>query len=259
MNLAALATAGLVFCRVTGLVAGLPVFSAQGTPKAVPILVGVGTVLAVAPAVPVADVPLSVGALMVGVFGELAVGLTAGMAVRVVFVALALGTELMAAQMGLAMATMLNPLEKHQAGPMGTLASWAAGLAFLSGGLHLRCLEAVALSFHVLPPGGGFDMALLEALSNGAATSIVLGVQLSGPVLLMVWFVNVLVAVLARLAPRMNVFFSVGMTLTSSLGILLVATSLPWVLGVHAAAVRDAVDTAFTHWTAPPPGPATGR
>jgi len=241
VNLAVLATAGLVFCRVAGLVAGLPVFSAQGVPKAIPIFTAVGVVLLIAPTVSLIEAPSNLLVLVVGVASELLLGLLAGFSVRVVFAALHMGTELMALQMGLAMATMFNPLEKQQAGPLGTLASWTAGLAFLGTGLHLRCLEIVGRSFETLPPGGGFDIDQLQLLLVGAEASIRLGVQLSGPILVMVWFVNVLVAVLARLAPKMNVFFSVGMTITSSVGIVLVAISLPWVMAVHGAAVAETV------------------
>lgn len=242
MNLAVIATAGLVFCRIVGLMSSLPVFSAQGTPKAVPVFAAIGTVLMVAPSVPLIVVPNSAGALLIGVVSELGLGMLAGMSVRVVFAALAMGTELMAMQMGLAMATMFNPLERQQSGPMGTLASWTAGLAFLGTGQHLRCLELVGTSFESVPPGaGGIDADGLRALVAAVEASFELGVQLSGPILVMVWFVNVLVAVLARLAPRMNVFFSVGMTITSSVGIVLLAVSLPWIMAVHGAAVKAAI------------------
>jgi flagellar biosynthetic protein FliR len=251
LTLAALATGFLVFCRVTGLVAGLPVFSAQGTPKAVPVFAALGVVLLVAPGIPVIDEPGSLLALVVGVFGELTLGLTAGLSVRIVFAALAMGTELMAMQMGLAMATMFNPMERQQAGPLGILASWLAGLVFLASGLHLRCLEIVAASFAVLPPGAAVNRVHFVQIVEAVEASVHLGVQISGPILVMVWFVNVMVAVLARLAPRMNVFFSVGMTLTSSLGILVLAVSLPWIMVVHGAAVEQTVARLAGMWVAP--------
>lgn len=242
MSLAVLATAALVFCRVGGMVAALPLFSSDGTPKHVPVFVALGVVLVVAPGVPVTRAPDHTAALIVGVVGEVSLGLLAGTSVRAVFAALSMGSEMMAMQMGLAMATLFNPLERQQSGPLGSLASWTAGLTFLATGLHNRCLEVVASSFHHLPPGEGvWTVDGLQSLVIAVEASVALGLQLAGPILVMVWLVNVLVAVLARLAPKMNVFFSVGMTLTSSLGILLLAVSLPWLIAVHHEAVRQAV------------------
>ncbi len=240
--LAVLATTGLVFARVGALVMGMPVFSAEGVPKAVPILGALGVTLLVAPAQPLVAAPTSLGTLIFALAGELMLGLMAGLTVRAVFAALAMASEIMAMQMGLAMATLLNPLERQQAGPLGTLASWAASLAFLANGLHLRCLEGVAASFAVLPAGSwDADLSSVARLPDALEAAVHLGVQLAGPILGLVWFVNVLVALLARLAPKMNVFFSIGMTLTSVLGVLMLIPSLPWILSVHEAAVLAAV------------------
>ena len=56
---------------------------------------------------------------------------------------------------------------------------------------------------------------------------------------------------LARLAPKMNVFFSIGMTVTSVLGILMMAPSLPWILAVHSAALATAVERLGLAWGPP--------
>jgi len=72
-------------------------------------------------------------------------------------------------------------------------------------------------------------------------TCISLGAQLAGPLILMAWMINVLVGVLGRLAPRMNVFLSIGMTLSSAVGVVLVMLSLPWMMVSHEAALREVV------------------
>ncbi len=246
---ALIATGGLVFCRVAGLVAALPVFGAEGTPKSVPVVLAAAVTLLVAPGLPLVAAPQHLGFLVVGVMGEVLVGGLGGLTIRAVFAALAMATELMALQSGLASATLFNPLERQQSGPMGTFASWAASLGFLSTGLHLRCLEAVGTSFQRVPPGAAsVSSEGLQALVEAVEASVSLGVQLSGPILAMVWFVNLLVAVLARLAPKMNVFFSVGMTLTSVIGVYILAVALPWILLVEQAALTRAVMALPAGW-----------
>lgn len=247
--LAMIATGGLVFCRTGGLVSSLPVFAAQGTPKAIPVFTALGVTLLVAPAIPLVPTPHHLGTLVFAVAGEIFIGAMAGLTVRTVFAALAMACEIMAMQMGLAIATMFNPLERQQSGPLGMMASWAAGLAFLTTGLHLRCLEILGASFSTLPPGSwGGQLDALELVPKAVESTIQLGVQLAGPILGLVWFVNLLVAILARLAPKMNVFFSIGMTLTSVLGILMLAVGLPWILAVHGATVEVAVAGLLGGW-----------
>jgi len=249
---AVLATTGLVFARVGALVLGMPVFSADGVPKAIPVFAALGVTLIVAPAQPLVETPDNLGLLIFALAGELLVGLLAGLTVRAIFASLAMASEIMAMQMGLAMATMLNPLEKQQSGPVGSLASWAATLTFIAQDLHLRCIEGVAASFHTMPAGTWDpNLALLRHLPEALEAAVHLGVQLAGPVLALVWFVNVLVAMLARLAPKMNVFFSIGMTVTSVLGILMMAPSLPWILAVHSAALATAVERLGLAWGPP--------
>ena len=248
-SLALIATGGLVFCRVASLAAALPVFSAEGTPKSVPVILAVAVTLLVGPSVPLVSVPDNAGLLLVGVIGEVGLGALGGLTIRSVFAALAMATELAALQMGLASAALFNPLERAQGGPIGNLASWAAGLGFLAADLHLRCLEGVALSFSRVGPGAvALDGVDVQQLVAAAEASVALGVQLSGPVLVMVWFVNLLVAVLARLAPKMNVFFAVGQTLTSVFGVYILAVAMPWVMLAHGDAVRAAVHALARWW-----------
>ncbi len=103
-------------------------------------------------------------------------------------------------------------------------------------------LEILGRSFDVVPPGeisdgGPLLMDLVEIMGNHFA----MGVQLAGPLLAMVFIINVLVAILARLAPRMNVFFSVGLTATTVAGLLLIWASLPWLLTTHLGWIERAV------------------
>jgi flagellar biosynthetic protein FliR len=99
----------------------------------------------------------------------------------------------------------------------------------------------VAASFESVPPGAG---ALLDPAAAVAAVAacLALGIQLGAPVIAVVWVANILLALLARLAPRMNAFFAIGHPITTTLGVAILAASLPWILEVHHQAVRAAVE-----------------
>ena len=232
----------LVFGRVGGLVFALPMLSAQGVPRMVQVMLAMAITVVITPVVPVAPEPGSLGLLMLSMAAEVSLGLFLAVGVAVMFGAFALGTEIMGLQMGLGMARLFDPLVKAQEGLLGALASWLAGLAFLLMGLHLECIMIVGESFSLAPPGVvSLPWEQFPSVVPLIGRSIWLGVQLSAPVLALVWLVNVFVAVLAKLAPKMNVFFSIGMTISSVCGLVLFAVALPWLLDTHSHAMLDAV------------------
>lgn len=234
MSLVALGTAALVFARLAGLLTWLPVFSAMGVPKHVPVLVAVSLTAILAPLVPALEAEPTLSVMVLGIAGELMLGSLLGLTVKVVFAALAIGADLAAHQMGLAMAMMLNPMLKSQETPLSVLATMLGGLVFLELGMHLQAIAVLGESFQVVGPGQVGDLSQSAWSWVGHAEQILeLGVQLAGPAVVMVWLVHVFVAMLVRLAPKMNIFFALSMSITPGSGILLFAATLPMLLGVH--------------------------
>jgi flagellar biosynthetic protein FliR len=233
----------LVFGRLGGLFLSLPIFSADGVPRHVPVLSAVAMTMLIVPTVTLAADPTTVSVLVGAFSGEVMLGVLMGSCVRAVFGAMSLAAEVMSGQMGLAMATLFDPMLRTNQGLLGTIGSWLAGVVFLGAGLHLQAIEVVAGSFQVVP-AGAVESVLRggPVLLDSIAATLVLGVQLAGPVVALVWMVNCFVAVLSRLAPNMNVFFSVGMVLTNVAGILLFAIALPVLLTVHLSALTDATE-----------------
>jgi len=237
-----LVTALLVFARLSSLIFAMPVFASKGVPRHLAILLGGMLTLLIAPAVPLVTPILTVPWMVAAVVGEVALGIALGLVMSAVFAALAYASEVMSMQIGLAMATLFNPIQKTTTGALGVMASWLAGLVFLLLGLHLHVIELVASSFVSLPPGStGLPEEGAEVLIEAVGITFGLGVQLAAPLLALVWLVNVFVGVLAKLAPRMNVFFSVGLTINSVGGIALLAYSFSWIIGAHSDAMMDAV------------------
>ncbi len=236
-------TGMFVFARLAGLLLTLPVVSTHGIPRHVNILGAMALTLVLVPVVPASAGAPTLALLALGMIGDVALGLLLGLIVNAVFISFTIASEVMAMQMGFAMATLFDPVLKSMDGPIGVLGNWLAGMVFLGMGLHLTCIGILAESFALLPPGhvpgifGGIDL-LLEAM----ATTIMLGMQLSGPVLALVWLVQVFVMVLTKIAPRMNIYFSVGMMLINGAGLMLLGLSYPFLLTSHGKAMQDATN-----------------
>ncbi|MEZ4235200.1 MAG: flagellar biosynthetic protein FliR [Myxococcota bacterium] len=234
----------LVFGRVGTLVTALPVFSLVGLPRWVGALLALGASLLVTLSIPPAALGDGIAPVVIGMMGEVFAGATMGLGVAAAFAALALGGEIVAMQAGMSFSMILDPLTRSTESALAVFASWIAGLVFVLLGLPGRCLEIVAASFTAAPPGSA-ALAIGDAhwATEVLTGCTVLGVQLAGPVLALIFMVHVFVALLSKLAPKMQAFFSIGMTLTSGLGVAMLGVSLPWLVAVHTAAVVDAVDT----------------
>jgi len=239
--MALLATTLLVFARLGGLMFTLPVISMAGVPKHVAILLSMILSLLVVPHVQLAEPDLTLGLMALSMAGEILVGVLMGAVVSAIFGAAAMAADIMAMQMGFAMAMLFNPLAKSQQGAIAGLAAWCAGLVFLGSGIHMICIGVLVDSFEVVPPGNVSDLlAGSHILMDAVAESISLALKLAGPVLVLVWLVNVFVAVLVKLAPKMNIYFSVGMILVNVAGLVLFGAGLPFFLSVHEEAILDA-------------------
>ncbi len=232
-----LAGAGLVFARVSALTATLPIFTADGMPRAAGVGVAVGVTWLVAPAV--GPFPATASALMPALAGELLAGWLLGLGIMGTFQAISVMAEVVAGQSGLNLGSMADPVQTEMSSPLGIMASMAAASAFVGVGLHRTAIELVARSFDVVRPGGW--VASPELAIHALASCLSLGLQLAGPLLALVWALQWSVALLGRMAPRMNVFFSVGNTAIVAAALAMLGLSLPWMIDVHLGALAEAV------------------
>lgn len=230
----------LVFVRVAALLSSLPGFSAKGVPRHVPILGGLVLASIIAPNAPMPAPPAHLGGLAVAVVGEVGLGLMAGMCVHLAFSAMAGACDLVSQQIGLGLGGTLDPFLEHSESPIGILGSWMTVLGFFGSGLHHMCLVAVAESVYAVPPGTVSHLAIGE-LPRALASAYSLAVSLAAPVVGFTLTINTFVAVLGRLAPRMNAFFAIGTTVTALTGMMMFIEALPWMVSVHQAALAEAV------------------
>lgn len=228
--------AGLVFARIAGLCAALPVWSLEGVPRAAPVLVAVATTVVVAPHAPV---ELPSDGLVIAVGAEVLLGLGLGTVVTLLFHAASAAGEIASNQSGANLGAVADPVSGVQVGVLGRVASLIAMAVFLALDLHHLALRAVADSFHHAPAGG---MAALdaEAVRQAATVSLALGLQLAAPLVVGGFVVQIVMAILGRLAPRLHVFFSLGGPLAAVVAIALLAASLSWIAEGLALPLRDA-------------------
>ncbi len=199
----------LCAARVGSMLGTLPIFSGGQ----VPMKIRTGLALAfslmlfpvVEPLLPRPDFSaLNLGLLLAN---EAILGLMVGFAGRLVFNAVEFGGTIIGYQMGFAAANVFDPQSEHQTSLIAQFQNVLAILIFLALDIHHLFLQAIVASYHTLPPGlldlsGGAVPFLLQLAGN----IFVLGIKFSAPVLAVLLLSGLVLGILSRVFPQLNVF-----------------------------------------------------
>jgi len=230
------------FIRVSAMMAAAPLFGNASVPVSIRVLLAVGITVGILPAVgemPRLD-PLSVEALLVGaqqVLIGVALGLMIGMSLQVVVIA----GESVALTMGLGFATMVDPQTGVSTPVVSQFLLIVVTLLFLAVGGHLMLIQLIAESFTLMPvstAGIGAD-GIYRVVAWGSEM-FAGAVLMALPALVLLLTLNMIIGVMTRAAPQMNIF-SVGFPLTILVGMIsLVILLLPAMPGRMSDLWQDA-------------------
>lgn len=224
--------------RVSGLLLVAPVFSSRTVPTMVKAGMAVLFTMLLAPAAGahVAGVPALTPA---SILGEVLVGFAIGLGAALLVGAAEAAGELMAIQIGLSGAAILDPVSNANVPALGTLMQLTALALLLGLDLHLVMLDAVAASARLIPVGSPVDAASgMRGMVEAGSTLFVLGLRFAAPVVAAVLIANVALAVLSKAAPQLNVL-QVAFPIQIAIGLAALAASIPLVA------------TFFAGWTGP--------
>jgi flagellar biosynthesis protein FliR len=200
----------LVLARAGRVIALLPGLAETGVPTVVRAgLAGALAMLltpAVAPLVPAVPAAPALAAGMVG--AELLVGLWLGFLARVLVLALPMAGQILATLLGLSSVLQPDPELGPQTSAIARLFAVAAPAVVLASGLYALPLAALARSYGLFAPGAVLPSgAVAEAVARAVTAGFGLALRLCAPALLasVVW--SVAAGILARVAPRVQVYF----------------------------------------------------
>ncbi|WP_085308528.1 flagellar biosynthetic protein FliR [Planktotalea arctica] len=148
------------------------------------------------------------------IFVEMAIGLSMGLILSVMFSSVALAGEKIAASAGLGFAAQVDPNLGGQTPVVSQILNLFAITVFLSLDGHLQCIALIRMSYELLPLGQLLDFStFISAGLNAAGHMFSLASLLSLPVVAILLLANVTVGVVTRSAPQLNLF-SFGFPLT---------------------------------------------
>lgn len=225
----------LCLARVAALVTPIPVFA--GTQSSTQLKIGlvVATTLLLFPSMVPYTPKITFSTIEFGlmIVNEVLLGLMIGLIAQLVFTAVSFGGTVIGYQMGFAAANIFDPQTTQQLSLMSQFINILALLAFLSLDVHHFFFRAIVQSYAYLPPGQlDFSHGAIQELMRVAGHMFVLGVKFSAPVLSLLLIANLVLGILARVFPQLNVFMLsyplnigiaflvIGMTLNTTFSIL---------------------------------------
>ena len=215
--------------RVLALMATAPVFSNQGIPTQIRVIIGLAVGLGLAPALP--PMPAISPGSWLGIavlVQQVLIGMTLGFTMRIAFSAVDMAGELIGLQMGLSFATFYDPQNSSQTPVVSEFLGLVATLLFLAMNGHLLLLSVLAESFKLLPVSATpFAVKGFSTLLSWAATLFSAGLMLALPLIAALLITNIALGVLARIAPALNIF-AIGFPVTIVSGFAVLMLSLPY-------------------------------
>jgi len=228
------------FLRVLALFSAMPVLGQRNVPARVRIALSFFIALGVAGTAPAGPaVALDSPAAVMLVVQQVLVGVALGFAVRIIFTAIEFAGEIIGLQMGLNFAGFFDPATAQQATATSSFFSTMVGFLFIAMNGHLLVIEAVVQSLAAFPVSPE-PFAFLHAVrpETWGAEVFRLGLWIALPLIAMLLFVNMMMGIIARVAPQISIF-SVGFPVTLSVGLVGIFLTLPLLQGPFVAALEQ--------------------
>lgn len=176
--------------------------------------------------------------------GEVLAGLALGFAVQIGFSAALLAGEVIGNAMGLGFAGMVDPQSGQSSPAIGQFLSILGTFLFLSIGGHLTLAGLVFESYVALPPGQAWLGAeSIKGLVDFGGIVFAAGVAIALPVAFAIILVQIVMGMLSRSAPAMNLF-AVGLPAALLAGLILLAIAAPVMADAVLGAIQRGLEMA---------------
>jgi flagellar biosynthetic protein FliR len=221
----------LIFVRVSSLFLTAPYFSSAAFPAQVKIFFALITSILLYPVIPAQNVgidPQSGAIFMItAIFTEVLVGAALGMVGKIVFAGLELAGRLISLKTALGFASLVDSMTQQQRTIVSNLFNLLAILIFLAIGGDKIYLSGLVQSFQVVPlQQAQIEMAgpfMLEL----ATYLFVIGVQLTAPFMIVLFLVDLSLAIFARIMPQANIMF-IALPIKLGVGFILLYLVAPY-------------------------------
>lgn len=234
----------LLLVRPGMLVGTTPAFGSGFAPA--PVRLGVIVLIALV-MMPVVALPSTLTPATISMIAlrETLIGLALALSVRLVIGGVELAGQLAGFQLGFSYASLVDPQSGTRNSVMSALYGTLALFIFLAIDGHHEMLRALAASYDAMPVGPWHadtgSLAGLIARMLGLVFTV--GVQLAAPVILVLMVVELVLGLMARTMPSLNLMISAA-PVRLLIGLIAVLATLQVLPGVVHATMRPALELA---------------
>lgn len=221
----------LIFVRVSSMIMTAPFFSSNAFPAQVKVFFALITSILLYPVIPAENVliPTDSGSLFLAttILLEVLVGVALGLVGQLVFAGLELAGRLVSLKIALAFANVVDAMTEQQTSYISGLFNMLGILVFLSIEGEKIYINALVKSFEVIP----FNQAQIELagpfMLEIATYLFVIGVQIISPFLIVLFLLDLSLAIFARIMPQANIMF-IALPLKLGVGFILLILVVPY-------------------------------
>lgn len=221
----------LVFFRIGGIFLPVPIFGSNNIPAQVKIgfllllsliMVPV-TIEGFDPAV-ISSFP----ALFYYALSEFLIGLSYGTVSAVFINAVYVAGAIIDMNIGLSIISVISPQDEQEIPVSANLLYLLGMMIFLATDMHHALIRGIMHTFEILPVGTGiFDFTRAMQFNDYIATSLVIGFQISAPFVLTLLIIDIILGLLSKAMPAMNIFV-LGLPLKIMIGLIMYLILMPY-------------------------------
>jgi flagellar biosynthetic protein FliR len=173
---------------------------------------------------------MTIGDYIVSAFGEAVLGSAAGFGARIVFSAIESAGQVLGVPMGMGFSQVIDPLSNSRSVVTSRFLGAIVALVFLTLDIHHILLAYLVASFNRIPPGNVIVPGEVGfVIVNRAALIFSTAVQLAAPVLIVLLGIMFSLGMLARVAPKVNLFV-LSFAISIGVGLIALRAALPNIL-----------------------------
>ena len=218
----------LVFVRIAAMVMTAPFFNSKAYPVQVKLFFAITSTVLLFYIIPSSGAYLSASAdgvfIVTAIIMEALVGIAMGLVGQLVFAGLDMAGNLISINTSLSFANMVDPQNQQQSSIITNILNMLGIIVFLAVDGDKLYLSALAKSFEVIPVNQAEIHMAGPFMLEIATYLFVVGVQLTSPFILVLFLMDVTLAIFARIMPQANMMFiALPLKFGVGIGVLMLA------------------------------------
>ncbi|MGD9591852.1 MAG: flagellar biosynthetic protein FliR [Candidatus Berkiella sp.] len=223
------------FIRITAMVMALPIIGSHLVPAKIKLMISIGITLIVITSgevhlTNITQVPWIYIVLSIGY--QIIIGVLFGLIIHTIFQAFNIAGQVIAMQMGLGFAQMVDPQSGVSVPTVSQFFMMVATLLYLSMNGHLYVISALVESFKTMPAMiNDFAPIEFDEVFSLGTMMFSYAIKIALPAIVALLVTNIAFGVMTKAAPQFNIF-TLGFSISMILGIGLIWINLAFILPV---------------------------